>query len=172
MEIYYSGVHAATKWLPFDGSQNSIFRLSFKLNLSLNVFSIKVKYVFTTLLLYFTSYKLWKSRKIAEKLNLFKLNHITNALIGYLKQVEMSIWKIFPSAPTMGANTDVTIYVKTQSLPKNGSHQKWLHEALHSSEIFQQNVIISTKYSSCVIWKNLSKKSLDCRFSNFCSILL
>ena len=24
----------------------------------------------------------------------------------------------------------VTVYVKTQSLPKNGSHQKWLHEAL------------------------------------------
>ena len=47
-----------------------------------------------------------------------------------MKQVEMSIWKIFPSAPTMGANTDVTIYVKTQSLPKNGSLQKWLHKAL------------------------------------------
>ena len=31
-------VHAATYWLPFDGSQNSIFRLRFKLNLSLNVF--------------------------------------------------------------------------------------------------------------------------------------
>ena len=30
----------------------------------------------------------------------------------------------------MGAPTAVTIYVQTQSLPKNGSHQKWLHEAL------------------------------------------
>ena len=33
-----SGVHAATNWLPFDGSQNGIFRWSFKLNLSLNFF--------------------------------------------------------------------------------------------------------------------------------------
>ena len=36
----------------------------------------------------------------------------------------------FPSGPNMGASTGVTAYVKTQSLPKNGSHQKWLHEAL------------------------------------------
>ena len=33
-EMDISGVHAATNWLPFDGSQNSIFRL----NLSLNIF--------------------------------------------------------------------------------------------------------------------------------------
>ena len=30
----------------------------------------------------------------------------------------------------MGAPTGVIICVKTQSLAKNGSHQKWLHEAL------------------------------------------
>ena len=37
----------------------------------------------------------------------------------------------FPFAPTIGAPTGVTIYVETQSLPRNGSHQKWLHEALN-----------------------------------------
>ena len=33
----------------------------------------------------------------------------------------------------MRPSTDVTIYVKTQSSAKNGTHQKWLHEALYIS---------------------------------------
>ena len=88
-----AGVHVATNWLPFDGSQNSISRLSFKLNLFLNVFLIKLEYGYTTLLSYFTSYTLRKSWRIAEQ-----LNHITNALIrpgkAIWSKVKVSILKI------------------------------------------------------------------------------
>ena len=65
------GFHAATNWLPFGGSQNSIFRLSLKLNLS-KFFLTNIKYGFTTLLLYFTLHKARESRRIAEKLNLYQ----------------------------------------------------------------------------------------------------
>ena len=30
----------------------------------------------------------------------------------------------------MGAHVDLIIYMETQSSAKNGTHQKWLHEAL------------------------------------------
>ena len=53
---YHSRVHEETNWLPFDSSKNSIFRLNFKLNLSLNVFLIKwikVKYGFTTPIIFY-----------------------------------------------------------------------------------------------------------------------
>ena len=120
IEQFSPGVHAATNWLPFDGSQNTIFRLSFELNLSLNVFLIKVEYCFTTL----------KSQRIDKKPNFFKINHITKARKGHLKESRSVNFENFPSAPTMGAPVGLTIYVKTQSLLKNGSHKKWLHEAL------------------------------------------
>ena len=64
----------------------------------------------------------------------------------------------FPSAPTMGAPMGLTIYVETQSLLKNGSHQNWLHEALHiyafillliSSWIF--GVCYYTSASICIL---------------------
>ena len=47
-----------------------------------------------------------KSRRIAEKLNLSKLNHIINALISSRKaiwsKVEVTILKIFPLRPPLG----------------------------------------------------------------------
>ena len=39
-----TGVHTATKRVPFGGTQNSIFRLIFKLNLPQNLFLSMVKY--------------------------------------------------------------------------------------------------------------------------------
>ena len=49
---------------------------------------------------------------------------------GHLKQIKSVNFENFPLVPTIGAPTGVTIYLKTQSLAKNGSPQKWLHEAL------------------------------------------
>ena len=40
-----AGVHVAIIWLPFNGTQNSIFRLSFKLNFN-KIYSSEVKYDF------------------------------------------------------------------------------------------------------------------------------
>ena len=64
------GVHAVTEWVQFNGTQNSIFELSFELNLSKTRFSVKWSMIFLLIVLYFTSYKLGKCRKSAEKLNL------------------------------------------------------------------------------------------------------
>ena len=59
---------------------------------------------------------------------------------GHLKQSRSVNFENFPFEPTMGAPTGVTIYVETQSLPKNGSHQKWPHEALNgSSSLWNMN---------------------------------
>ena len=63
----WSGVYSATNWLPFDGSQNSIFRLSFKLDLSLIFF-------------YKSKMKFYNSR------NIFYLIHI--------EKVSRNCWKI------------------------------------------------------------------------------
>ena len=41
-EISKLGFHGTTKWVPFDGTQNSIFWLSFKLNLPKTIFEINV----------------------------------------------------------------------------------------------------------------------------------
>ena len=41
--VYQTRVPAANKWVPFDGTQNTIFRLSFKLNLP-KIFLSEVRY--------------------------------------------------------------------------------------------------------------------------------
>ena len=70
--------------------------------------------------------------------NMNTLSHywcFNKAQKGHLKQSRSVNFENFSSVPTMGAPKAVTIYVKTQSLAKNGSHQKWLHEALPPSPI-------------------------------------
>ena len=59
---------------------------------------------------------------------------LSNTGKGHLKQSRSVNFENFPSLPTMGAPTAVTIYVQTQSLAKNSIHQKWLHEALSVSK--------------------------------------
>ena len=61
--VYYiTGAHAATNWLPFDGSQNSIFRLSFKPTLSLNVFLSKIWFYHSPVKFYLIQIeKVWKN---------------------------------------------------------------------------------------------------------------
>ena len=75
------GVHGATNWLLFDGSQNSIFRLSFEFNLSLNIFLIRVRYDFTALVLYFASYKLRKSKEMLK-------NSIFSSITRHLHMID------------------------------------------------------------------------------------
>ena len=64
----------------------------------------------------------------------------------------------------MGVPTGVTIYVKTQSLQKNGSQQKWLHEALprdiiqHERDLIQVYLTTLQKEGIVLISKEDSQK--------------
>ena len=73
-----------------------------------------------------------------------------------MKQSRKVNFENFPLALTMGAPMCVTIYVKTRSLLQNGSHQKWLHEALAVYLVLK----IEDSESICLKSKSLLDKSL------------
>ena len=88
-----------------------------------------------------------------------------------MKQSRSVNLESFPSAPTMGAPTGVTAYVKTVSLPKNGSHQKWLHEALILLKDGKTLISESTYKQQERYWSILGALNMDLPRDNFPSLI-